>query len=337
MYYRVIAIAALVSTSALSFSQRTINVSSPVKNDFLGKTNPVNFAIEHARFQVTVKVKASRVGSTDVVTSEKKFTPDTNDRINDNVPLNFSDGTPQGTWKIEVEPVEFDNNGVRQTYTPSKFVINPVVVDVKNPTFYTINPLDSNYVRGTGPNQIVKINANLNEPNIDLWKVQINSGDIPNNSGSTSIIDVDWSTKGIQKDGQQTITFDVKDKAKNPATKTVNVTLDRIAPRTTVLTPTASTNLPPGANINVVVRIDDQFPDAVDETGIDIVAKTLANKFIARVSRRGISNSGNSLTYAGNLRWRNSLPRQFKLAVSAVDRAGNRAVVQEVVVTIAGR
>lgn len=337
MVNRLLSVFVVTMVAMLSLGQRTINVSSPVKNDFLGKTNTVNFAITGAKFQVTVKIKATRIGSNDVVTNEKKFTPDANDKVNDSVALNFSDGTPQGQWKVEITPVEFNNNNVKQVYTPSTVVINPVVVDVKSPTFYSVNPLDGNYVRGAGANGIVHIRANLNEPNIDLWKIQINSGDIPNNSGSTKDVDVLWSTKGIQKDGSQTISIKVDDKAKNTVTKTIDVTLDRVSPSTQIVTPGPSTFIPPNTTIPVVVTISDQFGDSVDVTGIDVVAKTLDNKFIARVSRRSTTPNGNTISYVGRLRWSNSLPKTFKLVVTAYDKAGNKAEIQETKVNIANR
>lgn len=327
----------LTSLAVCAVAQaRTIVVSSPVNNDFLGKTNTVSFNITGAEFQVKVRVVATHIATKQSVTSEKDFTPTNQNTITDTLPLNFDVSAPQGAWKIDVTPIEKDGNQT-YTYQPPVVKIDPITVDLKSPTFFTINPLDKNYVRGTGANQIVKINATLNEPNIDKWKVQINGGDILNNQGDTPTVNVDWSTKGIQQDGTQTISIKVDDKAKNTSSKTVTVTLDRISPNSQIVTPGPSTRIPPNTTIPVLVEIEDQFADSLEGSGIDVVVKTLANKFIARVSRRALTNSGNKLSFAGRIRPSKNLPSEFKLVVTAFDKAGNKATIQETRVKIGNR
>lgn len=324
--------------SAIGFSQgRTITVSSPITNDFLGRQNKVSFNITGAKFQVKVRVVAENISTGQKFASEKNFTPTAQNTITDTVDLNFDASAPQGRYRVTVTPIETDGGGTNFTYSPSVVTINPVTVDVKSPTFFNVNPLDRNYVKGTGANQIVKITASLNEPNIDKWKVQINAGDIPNNEGSTKDVEVDWSTKGVTFDGTQTIVIKVDDKAKNSGSKTVQVILDRISPSSAIVTPGPNTYLPPNTAIPVLVEVRDQFNDSMDITGLDVVAKTLDNKFITRVSRRSTNNSGNTLSFSGRIRWSNKLPTQFKLVVTAIDRAGNRAAIQETRVRIGNR
>lgn len=316
---------------------RTITVTSPVTGDFLGKINKVNFNITGAEFQVKVRVVAENTTTGQKFTAEKNFTPTTQGTITDSVDLNFDASAPQGDYKLTVTPLEKNNAGQNQSYTPSSVTVNPVTVDVKSPTFYSVNPLDRSYVKGTGTNQIVKITAKLNEPNIDKWKVQVNAGDIPNNEGNGTDVSVDWSTKGVTFDGTQTIVIKVDDKAKNSGSKTVQVVLDRIKPSSSIVTPGPNTYLPPNTNIPVLVDVRDQFSDSMDITGLDVVAKTLDNKFITRVSRRATNNSGNTLSFSGRIRWTSKLPQQFKIVVTAIDRAGNRATVQETRVKIGNR
>jgi len=339
MMKRLIALGSLALCASLSIAQsRTISVSSPVNRDFLGKTNTVSFNITGARFQVKVQVVATNIATNQTVRSEKDFTPNSLFTITDTLPLNFDGSAPPGAWKVVVTPIEFDGvDPDKLVYSPPQITINPVTVDVKSPTFYTINPLDQTYVKGVGANQIIHINATLNEPNIDKWKVQINAGDIPDNSGSGSTVDVDWSAKGITADGNQTISIKVDDKAKNTTSKSISVILDRISPKSQIVTPGPNTYIAPNTIIPVLVEIEDQFNDSVDATGVDVIVKTIDNKFITRVSRRATNNNGNTLSWSGRIRYSSRIPNNFKIVVTSVDRAGNRATIQETRVRIGNR
>ncbi len=314
----------------MALGNSTITVSSPIKGDYLGKSNKVQFAIDAASFKVHVKAVATYGNTSQKITVEDDFTPNSNHQINDSLSLNFGETAPQGSWTIVVTPTEFDNDGNPINFTPASVSIQ-VFVDVKAPAFYTINPLDGSYVKGQ-----VDVNATLNELNVDKWKVQINGADIPNNQGSGKTVDAIWDTSTIAKDGQQSVSIKVDDKAKNSTTKTFNLTVDRISPSSKFLAP-GTAPLPPHTDIVVQVNVTDQFPDSVDVTGIDVIAKTLDNKYITRVSRRALNNSGNTLNWAGRLRWTSKLPSQFKIVVTSIDKAGNVAKVQETKVKIGNR
>ena len=71
----------------------------------------------------------------------------------------------------------------------------------------------------------------------------------------------------------------------------------------------------------------------VDVTGIDVIARKLDGTYIGRVARESYRvSTGVTMRWSGRLRYKKSLPSQFKIVVSAVDRAGNTAVTQEVTV-----
>lgn len=307
-----------------------ITVTKPQDGDYLGRTNTVGFNIDGARREVRVRVQAFRVlsgGNEQIaVTVEERFTPNSNNQINGNINLNFAAGTPEGQYRIRVTATESGN-----TYnTPDP--IN-VTVDVKDPSFRTLNPLNNSFVRGNA-NGIVRITATLLEANVEEWRVKINGGDIPGNSGSTESVAVNWDTSGITNDGVQTIDIKVDDRAGNSASKGLSVTLDRVKPNSTILTPTNNFQLRAGTNLPVAVEVSDQFANSVGLTGVDVVARRLNGSFITRVARRSANSSGNGLNWVGRLRWRGSFPNEFKIVVTAIDKAGNRAVVQEVRVRV---
>ncbi len=325
--------------ASVSQAQRTITVTSPKTGDFLGKTNQIKFSIENAKFQVKVKVKATDLLTGQTITNEKNFTPSATGSVVDSVDLNFSESVRQGVYTVEVTPLEFDNNNVQQTYTPTKVLLTSMRVLVKAPTFNSFNPLDGTFVKGDSSNN-VHITADINVAdafNIDNWKVQIDGSDIPNNTGSSKIIDVAWNIKNVDKNGQHSVAIKVDDKAKNSVTKSINLTIDRTPPSSQIVAPIGSSSLPPNTDIIVSVKITDNFSNSVDVTGIDVVAKTLGGTFISRAARKSASNSGNSITWTGRIRWTSKIPNEFNLVVTAIDKAGNLATTQISKVKISGR
>lgn len=314
----VITFLSLLATTALAGN---ITVTSPNSGDFLGTTNSVKFLITGAVVQVTVKVTATLDSNPAVnVVVQQQFTPNSEGKIDNSVALNFSPSTPEGAYTLTVEVTEPGN-----TYnTP----IIPVNVDVKVPKFGNSNPLAGSYVKG-----IVPIVIDLEEPNVDEWRVKINSADIPNNSGASNLISVNWDSNTIITDGPQTINVSVEDLAGNTANKDINVTVDRIKPSSTILAPTAGSFVRPGSHLAVVVQVTDQFQGSIHPTGVRVRMETMGGSPLGLVPRRNVDNSGTSLTWTGRLRITSGTPDQFKIIVEAIDRAGNVAVVQEVVVS----
>ncbi|MBS1714517.1 MAG: hypothetical protein JST30_09300 [Armatimonadetes bacterium] len=326
----------LFAASVAASAQRTITVTSPVKNDYLGKTNSLKFAITGAQFKVTLKVKATlEADPTQTFTVEKDFTPAADNKITDSVALNFGDFTdPSGTnkWSIKVTPTEKDGGGNDLSGQYNTVPPIQVFVDIVAPKFLNVNPINNQYVKGK-----ITISAGIQETLVDQWKVQMNSGDFANNSGSTKNVNVQYDTNLIQKDGQQTIDIKVDDRAKNSATKQVKVTLDRKAPSGEVVTPRPNTSLPPNTDISVVLNVRDQFADSVSVSGVDVKYVTLSNQFLGRVSRKSTNNSGTTLVWTGRIRWTSWLPKEFKIVVTLIDKAGNPGQKQEVRVKIGNR
>jgi hypothetical protein len=322
--------ALLLLTAALSPAAfaGTLSVTSPSNNDFLGRTNNVSVNITGASREVTVRVRAIGTGTGTTGTTfefEKRFTPDSDGKANGTIPANFSEGAPQGRYDLRVTGTEQGN-----TYNT---VVIPVTIDVAEPEFLNFNPADSTFVNG-GTSGIVPIRVSVNEANIKESRVQVNSADIPNNTSTLRNFTVNWDIRNIRQDGEQSISIKVDDKAQNSTSRTVSVTIDRLRPNSNITAPARGLQILPGTNIPVAVDIRDQFTGSVDPTGIDVVARTLSGAFIARVSRRGTNNNGTTLNWFGRLRWRNNFPTEFKIVVTAVDKAGNRAVVQETRVRI---
>jgi len=298
----------------------TLTIQSPSPNDFLGKNSTLRFLITNATVQHRVQIRVTNIANPLIsFTFQNIFNPDSDQRINGTINLSFNQSTPEGLY-----------NAVVQVTVPSGTIpdqpINNLTVDVNDPKFLDSNPVTGSFVRG-----IVPIFLEIQEGNVDLWKVQVNGQDIPNNSDSTNTVNVPWDTTAIQTDGPQSISINVKDKALNEANKSINVTLDRVTPAIQVISPTGST-VRPNSTIPVVIRINDQFNGSVSTNAIQVMARRMDGTLIQRVTRMMASNTGTTLVWTGRIRKTAVLPSQFKLVVTAVDRAGNPAVSQEVVI-----
>ncbi|HVL40408.1 MAG TPA: hypothetical protein VM328_13545 [Fimbriimonadaceae bacterium] len=299
----------------------TLTVTSPTDGSFVGATNQLRFLVRQASVEVTVRAQITGPGGTTSV--EGRFTPNAQGEIDNSLPLNFSSSNPEGTYTIVVTATEPGNTYNSVTLT--------VTLDITKPRFLQFSPLPGSYVKG-----IVPISVLLDEPNVKEWRVQINGQDIPNNTGTDSEFTVFWDTAGIELDGSQTITVRVKDEAENEETRTINVTLDRVQPVITIQYPRSVTPIRPRSTISVVVDVQDATATAVDVTGLDVIVQRLDGTFITRVARTAVrSIGGNTVRWSGRIRWRSGLlPNQFKIVVTAIDRAGNLATPQEVILTL---
>ena len=314
-----LAFLALFSATALA---GTITITSPSPGDFLGTTNSVKFLITGAVVQVTVDVTATLDSNPSVViTAQRKFDPNSEGQIDNSVPLNFGQSTPEGAYTLTVVATE-----PGATYNTPPAI--PVTIDVKVPKFGNSNPLSGSFVKG-----IVPIVVDLDEPFVKEWRVKINNGDIPNNSGATTLITVNWDSDTIVTDGPQTINIKVDDLAANSSTKDINVTVDRIKPSSTVLAPSSGTVIRPGSMYSIVVEVQDQFQGSLHWTGLDVRLETTGGQFIRLVPRNSLNTSGNKITWTGRIRAGGGLPDVYKIVVNAVDRAGNVAVTQSVTIT----
>lgn len=310
----------LIGLASAASMAATLTIQSPSPNDFLGKNSTLRFLITNATVQHRVQIRVTNIANPLIsFTFQNIFNPDSDQRINGTINLSFNQSTPEGLY-----------NAVVQVTVPSGTIpdqpINNLTVDVNDPKFLDSNPVTGSFVRG-----IVPIFLEIQEGNVDLWKVQVNGQDIPNNSDSTNTVNVPWDTTAIQTDGAQSISINVKDKALNEANKSINVTLDRVTPAIQVISPTGST-VRPNSTIPVVIRISDQFNGSVSSNAVQVMARRMDGTLIQRVTRMMASNTGTTLVWTGRIRKTAVLPSQFKLVVTAVDRAGNPAVSQEVVI-----
>lgn len=308
--------AALVGTSAWA---GTITVTSPNSGDFLGKSNSVGFNIVNAVVQVKVTVTATQVADpTVVITTSKDFTPGGDGKVTGSISLNLSSGLAGGAYNIQVTASE---PGAVYNTPP----VIPVTVDVKDPEFLHFNPINNSFVRGS-----VTIFASFLEDFMEEWRVTVAGADIPNNTGNTNSLAVLWNTNFELEDGQKTINISAKDQAGNTKNQSFTVTLDRVAPTTTIQSPTGSETILPGTRLAVVVDITDQFTGAIDQRTVEVTIEDLSGNFIGRVARRSTRNNGNTFTWSGRIRDVGDLPSAFEIVVNAMDLAGNSATEQRV-------
>jgi hypothetical protein len=311
-----------VMAAAQAIAQ-SFTVTTPTNGSFIGLNNQVRFNITGAVQEVTVT--ATAVGPGGVTFSNNgRFTPDAEGRISSQLALNFNQGVPEGDYVLTVTATE-----PGQTYTP--VVIN-VTLDVTKPKFLNFNPISGSFVKGG----VIPIRVSVQEPNFKDYRIQVDGQDIPDNTGTTLVdgaFTVNWNTAGIEFDGSKTINIRLRDQADNEETRTFEVTLDRIAPSVIIVQPRANVRLAPRSNVSVAIDISDSSNGSTDVTGVDVVARTLTGGFIARVAVSNFAGvAANVNRWTGRLRWKSGMPKKFKLVVTVVDRAGNVAVTQEVIV-----
>lgn len=300
----------------------TITVSEPNSGDFLGKSNRVSFNITGASAVVTVTVTARLVSDPSVsIQVRTEVTPDGDGRASGNVSLNFAETQPNGLYDITVVATEPGG-----TYNTVPTIT--VTVDTIDPKFLNFNPIANTFTRNT-----VMITADFDEANIDEWRVRVDGNDIPNNTGSTGSLTVPWDVNGFANDGNHTIEISIEDLAGNRSTRSISMTLDRVAPSTAILAPIGSVNYRPNSLLPVVVRITDQFSNSVDSESVRVEIQDMTGGFLGYVARIGDTSSGNSMTWTGRVRNGTDLPSQFKIVVNVRDKAGNQAVAQEVTVS----
>lgn len=309
----------LAALTTLGLAQN-LTVTSPSSGEYLGLTNQLKFLIDNASSQA--KIVATTTNNTNSAVSfrtEGLFDPDSNNKINGSLNLNFDEATPSGAYTVRVDYYQ------QGTLLTTRTITN-VQIDTKAPKFRNLAPSNGSFLNG-----LVPISAELEEPNVDLWTVKVNSRDIPSNTGSTTGISVVWDPSTIERDGAQTISIEAKDKARNSASRQIAVNLDRVPPSAAVRSP-STIGYRPGSTIPVQIDITDQFDGSVRGTGVTVTIRTMDGQFIQTVARRGIRQNGSSLQWVGRIQKTNRIPNQFKLVVQVLDRAGNQAVTQEVVV-----
>jgi len=302
----------------------TIQVTSPLEGAFLGFTNQVRFLIQNATEETTVRVTAAGPGGSTVI--EEDFTPTVDNQIDGTINLNFNESSPSGPYTITVEA--FDS-----TFTAAPIVRN-VTVDVTRPKILEFNPIANGAVKGP----IVPINVKILEANLKEWRVRVDGNDIPNNTGDTldgnSSFQVDWNVSGILTDGPHNISITVKDKSNNESTQSFSLRLDRLPPSLLISFPRSDSSIRPGSDFSVIIDITDPNGGLVDFTGVDVIIRKTDGAFLYRVPRFQFQQTGfGAYRWSGRVRARSvSLPSQFKIVVNGVDRAGNIAVQQEVLV-----
>lgn len=296
----------------------TLTVTSPADGDYLGLSNTLTFNISGASVRTRVTVTATSPSST-VTTYSTDVTPGSDGTAAGSIPINFNAGATEGQYTLAVTATETGD-----TYNT---VTRTVTVDVTAPKFTELTPVTGGYTRGN-----IKVRATVQEANLDTWTVQVNGQTIA--TGDTNSIAADYDATGLQSDGTQSIVITVKDKAGNSATQNISLTLDRQKPTVQIVYPTSSTRTNAGQDLNILIDISDASTDSIDRTGIDVIAKRTDGTYITRVTLVSFrATSGTTNRWTGRIRYkRGLLPTTFQLSVSAIDRAGNAAALQEITV-----
>lgn len=304
----------------------TITVTSPANGDFLGQNNTIGFNITGSNQKVTVKAKATSVTDPAIsITVQNDFTPPVTHQITGTLTLNFNASVPQGPYTLAVTATEQGN-----VYNVPPLL--NLTVDTNAPKFINFNPLSNSFVKG-----IVPITASFQEANMKEWRVQVGGTDIPNNTGATNDLLVSWDTSGFQTDGQQSVTLKATDMANNSVSKSLSLTIDRLPPSIAVNSPLTGQTFRSGSNIPVVATVTDQFSGSIDTYAIQVNLTDMSDRVIAKVARSSATSNGNSIVWTGRIRATMNLPSEFKIVFSAVDKAGNPATAETVLVNRGSR
>jgi hypothetical protein len=305
------------------FANADLTVTSPLNGGYLGTNNTLSFRVTGATLQTTVTATITGQGST--TSSSNKFTPDGTGTINGTLPITFSSTSPSGAYTITVTA-----SSPGATFTPVVLNVNVIVTP---PKFLDFTPISGRFVQG-----IVHIRATISDPqaNFENWKVQVDGLDIPNNTGTTTNVSVDWDTSTATNNSSHSISIVATDLAGNTASQNIQVTVDRTKPTIAVTYPQAGVAINAGSEVDVIVDVSAASASALSATGIDVLAETSTGAYITRVALVS-AKSLNSTT----LRWTGRiltklvrLPKTFKLAVTAMDLAGNSATPVTSTVTL---
>lgn len=300
----------------------TLTVTSPTNGAYIGASSQLNFNITGASLQVTVTVLVTYPGGA-TTTESQNFNPNPQGQISGQLPLAFNSGDPQGQYGISVTATEPNNS-----YTPTDLTIT---VLPNGPMFNSYSPATGSFVNST-----VHIRASINDAYLKQWQVQVNGQSIPNNTGTSNSVAVDWNTAGVPTDGVETVTITATDLANNTTTQTATLTLQRVPPVLTIVSPVSGAKIVSGSEVDVLLNVQGEFAGSIDRTGIDVIAKTASGTYIARVSVASFTaTQGNAYQWTGRIRYRTGLlPPSFNIVATAVDKAGNRATPQTVTVTV---
>ncbi len=319
LLWKTVARAGAVLSAQAALSQGVLIVTSPANGAFVGSTTTISFRIDNGVREVTVRAEITAQVGGGATAIETRVTPDSNGDASGSLTWNPSDAFDEGLYDIHVTATEQGNvyNDVDLTVT----------LDRKKPELTDHTPQNNSFVNG-----IVTITAEIEELNLDSWRVTVNNQDIPFNTGNTPTISVTWDTSNIEDDGEQEIKFIIKDLAQNQQEITVSVFLDRQSPTVTVLTPRTDQQIPPLSTLGVAFDVADAAHNSVSISGILVEIRLLDGTLVKRVSRLRYGQVNDTTSrWMGRVRLR--LPEgvsNFKLVITVVDKAGNPTVIQEV-------
>lgn len=314
-----VALALAAAALATVADAGTLTVTAPTEGAFVGSSTNITFRIAGGVVEVTVRalITSTKTGASTTLTTQ--VTPDENGDANGTMNWAPSTSFPEGAYSIEVSATEPGNS-----YTPTTI---HVTLDRLDPRLFEYSPVNNSFINGP-----INVTAEIDEPNIDIWRVTVNDSDLPNNTGSTTSINVLWDPSNIELDGEQTVKINVKDLARNESTQSITVTLDRAAPVVTVTYPQVNQAIIPGSIVTVLILVQDISSSSVDPVSVVAEIQTMSGTVIRRVSRLSYDEV-NPTTARWVGRWRAVIKggvNEFKLVVKAVDRAGNVATTQTI-------
>lgn len=304
-------------------SGQSLTVTSPTNNAYLGLNNTLSFQISGAIYQTTVTATVTDNDTQAQFTSSNSFTPSAGGAISGTLPINFASTDAGGDYTIVVTATSPD--------VTFNSVTIPVTVVLVGPKFLDFTP-----ITGTFCGSVCHIRATLNDQYLQNWQVQVDGANIPNNSGTTTTVSVDWNTTGAKNGSSHTISITATDLAGNTANETMSVTVVTTPPTITMTYPLSSEPVSPIGTINVIVDISSITSSALDQNSITVQVQTTTGAYwttVARVSTSALNST--TLRWTGRIQQSYvHLPGKFNIVANAIDLAGNVATQGSVTVTL---
>jgi len=319
-------------TPSKRFPLPDLTVTSPQNGDFVGQSASIKYQVSGADSEITVRATITEDANpaNEVVLEESKVPPPQGN-ITGELAWNPGKNYPGGLYHIKVEGFIGKSTGG----TLFETILLDVTLDPQEPKIIDFSPAEGTFVNGT-----VNFSFKTDEiaANVKEWKLTVD-GNLAKTASGTSQFDVTYNFNPDVDDGPKTVLVSVKDLADNVTEKQYTITLDTREPGVVIKSPNSNVKVKPDSIVYVLLHITGETTDestgssSVDVTGIDVELRDMNDNFIKKVPRLEFTVVADVLVWVGRFKVK-GLPNKFKVVVNVIDKAGNQADPQEVILEV---
>lgn len=312
-----------------------LTVTSPSDGDYVGQSAQIKYQVENATVQIKVKVTITQDGNpANQVVFEDTNVPGLENKVIGTINWNPGKNFPQDVYHLLVEAFEGNSTIPFQVENLS------VNLDPFEPKILDLSPVNGSFFGGS---LLITAKTDENPADVKEWKILVDNNLIPNGTQSgIDTIAVIWSPPGSEEEGEKTIKISVTDLADNKTERDIKVRFDKSNPVIKIKYPNSATKVKANSLVTVLIDIVDNFFDnttgdfSVTVDGVSVMLTHLDGTPIKKVPRgsyKAKGGQGDTAEWIGRFKVKD-LPKDFKIVVTAVDRAGNAADPQEVILKI---